>query len=112
MNTSPAGLSAIQKTLLPLKLVTQSAIYLAAAEIMSLCYELTFDKMYVAPLSNKNSQQIWLERIDSPLMGYVSVTCNLCNPVYLGTASVLILCRGDHRLGKHVIYPNCFEEDV
>lgn len=86
---------------------------------MSLCYELTFDKMYAAPLSDKNSQQIWLKRTDSPHKGSIIsvivilfVTCNLCYLVYLGTISVLILCRGDHRRGKYVIYPCCFEEDV
>lgn len=86
---------------------------------MSLCYELTFDKIYVAPLPDKNSQQIWLKRIDSPHKGSIIsviltifVTCSSCYLVYLGTITVRILCRGDHRLGKHVIYPNCSKEDV
>lgn len=86
---------------------------------MSLCYERTSDKIYVAPLPDKNSQQIWLKRTDSPHKGSIIsviltifVTCSSCYLVYLGTITVWILCRGDHRLGKHVIYPNCSKEDV
>lgn len=41
------------------------------------------------------------------------MTRSLCHLVDLEITSVLlILSRGDLRLGKHIIYPNCFEKDV
>lgn len=68
----------------------------------------------------KASQQVRSERADSLFMGSVImvpltlfVTSNLGHLVCLGATSVfLILCSGDRRLGKHLIYPNYFEKDI